>query len=95
MNAATSPISPTYDYLIKRYGPLMTLAHVTEVLHGSPTSIRMIIARRHGPLAIELGNARRKFGRRVFFDTRRVAEVIDQETEPTRHSGSRNNGLVG
>ena len=91
MSTATSP---TYDYLLERYGPLMTLAHVTEVLHGSPTSIRMIIARRHGPLAVALGNARRKFGRRVFFDTRRVAEVIDQESEPAGHSGPREMGLV-
>ena len=76
MNEANSP---TYDYLLERYGPLMTLAHVTEVLHGTPSGIRMVIARRHGALATALGEARRKFGRRVFFDTRRVAEVIDQE----------------
>ena len=72
-------ISATYQYLLTHYGPLMTLKHVAEVMHSTPNGVRMAIARRRQPFAEVLSGARRQLGRRVYFETRRVAEVIDQD----------------
>ncbi len=75
-------ISGTYQYLLTHYGPLMTIKHVAEVMHASPHGLRMSIVRKREPFAAALANARRKLGRRVYFEARRVAEVIDQEATP-------------
>ncbi len=72
-------ISGTYEYLLSHYGPLMTLKHVAEVMHSTPNGVRMAIARRRQPFAELLSRARRQLGRRVYFEARRVAEVIDQD----------------
>lgn len=71
-------LSATYDYLLKHYGPLLTLKHLAEVMHTSPNGVRMAITRKRQPLAVALANARRQLGRRVYFETRLVADVIDQ-----------------
>jgi len=69
---------PTYQYLLSNYGPLLTLKHLAEVLHSTPNGVRMTIARRRQPFAVALSAARRRLGRRVYFDASRVAEAIDQ-----------------
>ncbi len=71
-------ISATYEYLLTHYGPLLTLKHLAEVMHTSPNGVRMAIARKRQPLAVALANARRQLGRRVYFEARLVAEIIDQ-----------------
>ena len=72
------PISSTYEYLLAHYGPLMTFKHLAEVLHSTPNGLRMAIARKQYPMAIALEKAKRRVGRRVYFEAGRVAEVIDQ-----------------
>ena len=69
---------PTYQYLLSNYGPLLTLKHLAEVLHSTPNGVRMTIARRRQPFAAALSAARRRLGRRVYFDASRVAKAIDQ-----------------
>ncbi len=78
----SEPISATYEYLLAHYGPLLTLKHVAEVMHTTPNGVRMAIARKQQPLAIGLSNARQRLGRRVYFEARRVAAVIDADTRP-------------
>ncbi len=68
----------TYRYLLSNYGPLLTLTHLAEVLHSTPNGVRMAVARRRQPLAIALSGARRRFGRRVYFEAAEVAKAIDQ-----------------
>lgn len=72
------PISTTHEYLLTHYGPLLTIKHLAEVMHTSPNGVRMAIARKRQPLAVALSSARRQLGRRVYFEARLVAEVIDQ-----------------
>lgn len=74
----SEPISSTYEYLLTHYGPLLTLKHLAEVMHTTPNGMRMAIARKRQPLAIALANAKRHLGRRVYFEARLVAEIIDQ-----------------
>ena len=72
------PISSTHQYLLAHYGPLLMLQHLAKVMHSTPNGVRMAIARKRQPFAIALSDARRQFGRRVYFETSRVAEIIDQ-----------------
>ncbi len=81
----SEPISSTYEYLLTHYGPLLTLKHLAEVMHTTPNGVRMAIARKRQPLAIALANAKRQLGRRVYFEARLVAEIIDQRLEIKRH----------
>lgn len=71
-------IASTYEYLLTHYGPLLTLKHLAEVMHSTPNGVRMSIARKQQPLAVALDGARRRLGRRVYFEARLVAETIDQ-----------------
>lgn len=83
MNAYTheqpaQPSNPgTYAYLLSQYGPLLTLKHLSEVLHSTPNGVRMTLVRRREPLAVALSQARRRLGRRVYFDALGVAQAID------------------
>ena len=72
------PISSTHQYLLAHYGPLLTLQHLAKVMHSTPNGVRMAITRKRQPFAIALTDARRQFGRRVYFEASRVAEIIDQ-----------------
>ena len=71
-------ISPTHQYLLTQYGPLLTLKHLAEVMHSTPGGLRMAIARQRQPLALALAATQRRVGRRVYFEAGRVAEIIDQ-----------------
>ena len=77
----SEPISATYQYLLTQYGPLLTLKHVAEVLHGTPNGLRMAMIRKKHPFTRLLVESRRRFGRRVFFEARQVARLIDDERE--------------
>ncbi len=74
----SEPVSATYGYLLAQYGPLLTLQHLAEVMHTTPNGVRMALARQRQPLAVALAGARQRLGRRVYFEARRVAAVIDQ-----------------
>jgi len=53
----------------------------------------MAISRKNQSFAIGLASAKRRLGRRVYFEARRVAEVIDQDLHsqsPTTGSGPAN-----
>ena len=76
-------ISPTHGYLLVHYGPLLTLKHVAEVMHSTPNSIRMALRRKREPFARALALARKRLGRRIYFDAGRIATLIDDDTELT------------
>ena len=67
----------TYEYLLTHYGPLLTLKQVAVVMHTTPSGLRIAIARHRCGMAEGLATARRRLGRRVFFEARRVADIID------------------
>ncbi len=74
-------VSNTYQYLLKQYGPLLTVKHVAEVMHCSPNSVRMALTRQRLPYAVALAAARHKLGRQMCFEARRVADFIDHTQE--------------
>jgi hypothetical protein len=84
----SNPYSITYEYLLTHYGPLLTLKHLAEVMHSTPNGIRMAMARKRQPVAVALADARHRLGRRVYFEARVIAEVIDQGLASTPYKKS-------
>jgi hypothetical protein len=62
--------------LIDRYGPLLTLTDVAEILRRSPDGLRVSLARKND-VSDKLNSAKKKIGRRVYFRVSAVAELID------------------
>lgn len=63
--------------LISKYGTLMTLVHLAQELHRSPDGLRISLRSNVG-WASQVNAARKKFGRRVYFDTAKIAAIIDE-----------------
>jgi len=74
-------ITATHQYLLKHYGPLLTLKHLAEVMHSTPSGLRMAMTRKNQPLTAALAVSRRRLGRKVYFEASRVAEIIDQNLD--------------
>ncbi len=77
----SDPITATHQYLLTNYGPLLTLKHLAEVLHSTPSGLRMAMHRKREPFTCALAGTRRRVGRRIFFEARRVAALIDQDKD--------------
>ena len=73
----TDPHASTYAYLLRQYGPLLTLRHLAEVMHTTPAGLRMALSRRGHPFTVALAGSRRRLGRRVYFEALKVAGLID------------------
>ena len=66
----------TEQLLVDRYGPLLTLVQVAELLDRSPEGLRITI-RGSNALGRQLTLARVKIGRRVHFRVNAIAELVD------------------
>ena len=76
-------ITATHQYLLTHFGPLLTLKHLAEVMHSTPNGLRMAMHRKREPFTAALAGTRRRMGRRLYFEARLVAEVIDQDRAQT------------
>lgn len=63
--------------LTSKYGTLMTLVHLAQELHRSPDGLRISLRTNVG-WAGQVNATRKKFGRRVYFDTAKIAEILEQ-----------------
>ena len=68
----------TAEHMIERYGELMTYEQLASVLKRSESGLRVTMARRTSGAAQVLDNARIRIGRRVYFRTHQIAELIDK-----------------
>jgi len=66
----------TEEQLIKRYGPLLSLIDLSELLKRSPDGLRIAL-RSQTEFAVKWSAAKRKVGRRVYFRASDVAILID------------------
>ena len=64
------------DYLMNKYGPLMTLSNLALTLHRSYDGLRMSLRNRCA-LSDAINAARVYLGRRVYFSTEMIADIID------------------
>ena len=63
-------------YLLDRYGPLMTLSQLAELLGRSPAGIRVGLYT-DGETSELVGPAKIKIGRRIYFRTAVIGGAID------------------
>lgn len=63
------------EVLLHRYGPLLGITHLAELLHRSPDGLRMTLSH-GGAYADELNAAKVRIGRRVYFRTPEVARLL-------------------
>jgi ribosomal protein S12 len=67
----------TEEQLLKRYGPLLSLTDLSDLLKRSPDGLRISL-RSQSEFANKWNSAKRKVGRRVYFKASDVADLIDE-----------------
>ncbi|MES9841944.1 MAG: DNA-binding protein [Candidatus Thiodiazotropha endolucinida] len=64
------------ETLVERYGALMTITNLASLLDRSPASLRHSL-RANDDWSIKLNDARLKIGRRIYFRTSQVAQLLE------------------
>lgn len=72
MSAAEQTLATS---MFDRYGPLLTLAQLSQMLNRSNDGMRMAL-REASPYAVRLNAAKVRIGRRIYFRTVDVAAVF-------------------
>lgn len=67
----------TENFLFEKYGPLLSLQQLAEILDRSVDGLRISLAQKNNELSLRFGPARQKIGRRVYFRTALVAPILD------------------
>lgn len=68
----------TEIFLLDRYGPLLSLEQLAGLLDRSVDGFRLTLAQ-GGEIAAKFNPARKKIGRRVYFRSSVVAQVLDAD----------------
>lgn len=66
----------TEEIIVKRYGPLLTLDDLAELLRRSPNGLRVSLLSQ-SEFALQWNKTKKKIGRRVYFRAGLVAVLID------------------
>ena len=64
------------EALVKQYGPLLSLTELAKILGRSPEGLRISL-RSSGEWVKQINAARLRLGRRVYFRTSEIANVLD------------------
>lgn len=67
----------TESFLLQKYGPLLSLVQLAGLLDRSVDGLRLSL-RQDGEMAAKFNPARKKIGRRVYFRSVVVAQVLDE-----------------
>lgn len=73
--------------LHQKYGPLLSLQQLAELLHRSADGLRVAL-RTSQPYALRICEARVKIGRRVYFRTTDIASYLCHAEAPQAASGA-------
>lgn len=68
------------EILIETYGALLSIAQLARVLDRSPEGLRISL-RTPSEWTIRINSAKIKFGRRVYFKTSEIAQILSGGTE--------------
>lgn len=69
--------SSTENFLLEKYGPLLSIDQLAGLLHRSVDGLRLGL-KQDGELSKKFNPARKKIGRRVYFRSALVAPVLDE-----------------
>jgi len=73
-------MSNTLDNLQESYGPLMTYETVAKTFYRSKQGLRSTLCT-DSLFANALNDAKKKYGRRTYFLTERIADLIDSDID--------------
>ena len=68
----------THEYLQGKYGPLMSLVALAEVLDRAPEGLRVAL-NSNSRISKAINETKKKIGRRVYFRTEQIAQIIDND----------------
>ncbi len=71
----------TQHSLQERYGPLLSMNHLAELLHRSPNGLCFALRASDG-YAVRINSAKVKIGRRVYFRTHEIVDLLRSWDEP-------------
>lgn len=66
----------TSDHLLEKYGPLMTIEQLAQVLSRKGSGLRGVLQKPTEPWMFELNRVKRRIGRRIYFPTDAVAALL-------------------
>lgn len=66
------------ESLLSKYGPLLTMPQLADLLHRSPDGLRIALQSRQ-PYTEEINKAKLKIGRRVYFRASQIAELLNSD----------------
>lgn len=69
-------MSSTLDFLLRKYGPSLTLEDLAEVLKRKPSGVRSVLSRGEDDWAKEINKKKVYIGRRVYFPAETVADLL-------------------
>jgi hypothetical protein len=75
VNAGTTG---TENYLLEKFGPLISLEQLAGLLNRSVNGLRLSLTQ-DGEMRKKFNPARKKIGRRVYFRSRLVAPILDED----------------
>ena len=64
------------EALVKQYGPLLSLTELAKIVDRSPEGLRISL-RSSGEWVKQINAVRLRLGRRVYFRTSEIANVLD------------------
>lgn len=69
----------TGEFLLAKYGPLMTLENLAEVLKRKVDGLRTCL-RKQSPFYRALSSARVRLGRHIYFSTPVIGRILEDDT---------------
>lgn len=71
------------DFLIGKYGPLMTLNELAQVLKRSEDGLRVCLTK-NDPFYRAIADARLHLGRRLYFSTPAIGAILENKRDPAQ-----------
>ncbi|MCY3770076.1 MAG: hypothetical protein OXG56_12040 [Gammaproteobacteria bacterium] len=71
-------MNSTLNYLENKFGPLMPLEGLAEILDRSPQGLRVSL-HSSSPLSDSINATKCRLGRRIYFRTEAIAALIDSD----------------
>ena len=69
-------MSATLNFLHESYGPLMSMEALAKTFDRSREGLRVCLSS-NSDFSVAINSAKTKYGRRVYFRTEAIAEIID------------------
>jgi len=74
----------TESYLLQKYGPLLSIEQLANLLDRSIDGLRISL-RRDGEMSKKFNPAKKKIGRRLYFHSTLIAKILDETEQEGRN----------